>query len=118
MGLIDAAEQAYNELSRLHHAHGTKCPGIQLCPTARVMLDLMRAIADERGAIGEFKHAHQWRGEPESTYKPMEVEDVATALLTAQSGIGRRLEPKLCDKCGVEMPPLSSFSTCTICRQF
>jgi len=116
MDLIDAAEQAYNELSRLHHTHGTKCPGVQLCPTAKTMLDLMRAIADERGAIGEFKHAHQWRGEPES---PMQIEDVAAAVLTAQAGLGaRKPTAKFCTKCGLEMPPLSSFSKCVDCRQF
>jgi hypothetical protein len=88
MTLLESAEQAYAELSRLHHADGSKCQGVNACPTARAMTDLMRAIADERGGIGEFKHAHQWRGEPEAVHPPYTVEDVAAALLTAQSGIG------------------------------
>lgn len=91
MTLLEAAEQAYNELSRLHEAQGP-CKGVQHCPTAQALLDLMRAISDERSAVGEFKHAHQWRGEPQPTllsFTTQDIHDVAAALLLAQGGIGQ-----------------------------
>jgi len=63
--LVDAAEQALNELLNLHGDQGY-CPSPESCPTATAIRDLEEALAAERKKAAE----------PESTYPAMKVRDI------------------------------------------
>lgn len=93
MNLIEAASNALAELREYHADHGT-CPEPNLCPTAVAIRDLELAIAEETLSNppafmpGEIRVERKEHG-AEATYPAMTVEDVAAAVIEAQSGIGK-----------------------------
>lgn len=85
---ITILNRTRDELVDLHRDQYLPCPGPAHCPIARVLADLEMVIAEITIEASQAPDGVSMAG-GEATYPGMTVEDVATAVLTAQAGIGQ-----------------------------